>query len=108
MNVGQLRQALTNLPDHLPVVIDQEDLDLVGEYVEVMQVRFTDTDVYFDPKAFSLDGSRPYDRADWHNTGTSAREKPTEPVVLLGCRLPWRPTIDAEVIQPELGSGDQQ
>lgn len=63
MNVGQLRAAIANLPDHLPVVIDQEDLDLVGEYVEVMQVRFTDTDVYFDPEAFSLDGSRPYDRA---------------------------------------------
>lgn len=104
VNVGQLRQAIANLSDDLPVVIDQEDLDLVGEYVEVMQVRFTDSDVYFDPKGFSLDGSRPYDRADWHNTGTPAREKPTEPVVLLGCRLPWQPTIDAEIVQPELES----
>ena len=110
MNVGQLRAALANLPDHMPVVIEQEDLDLVGTYVEVMQVRFTDSDVYFDSKAFSLDGSRPYDRADWHwhNSGTPARGKPTEPVVLLGCKLPWRPTIDGEIAQPELGSGDQQ
>lgn len=105
MNVRELITALSRLDPELPIVIEQEDLELVGQYVEVMQVRFTDSDVYFDPEAFSLDGSRPYDRADWHNTGTPAREKPTEPVVLLGCRLPWRPTIDAEVIQPELPGG---
>lgn len=99
MNVRELMEKLSRLDPELPVVFEQEDLDLVGQYVEVMDVRFTNSDVYFDGKAFSLDGSRPYDRADWHNSGTEARDKPTEPVVLLNCKLPWKPTIDGSVIE---------
>ena len=105
MNVAELRQALAGLPDHLPVVIEQEHLDLVGEYVEVMQARFTDTEIYFNPDAYSCDGSRPYGRPDWYCTGTPKRDKPAEPVVILGCMRPHLPTIDGELAAPELESG---
>jgi hypothetical protein len=87
MNVRELTAKLSRMDPDAPVVIDQEDRDLVGTYVEVMDVRFTESEVYFDADQFSLDGSRPYDRADWHNTGSAGRNHPTEPVVLLNCLL---------------------
>jgi hypothetical protein len=106
MNVRELMAKLDRMDPELPVVFEQEDLDLVGQYVEVMDAQFTDDDVYFDAKAFSLDGSRPYDRRDWHNTGTPERKRAAEPVVLLSCKLPYRSTIDGEIASAELPAGN--
>lgn len=98
MNVEQLRKVLANLPGDMPVVIDQEDPELVGSYVEVMSVERRDDLIYRDHNEFSLDGSRPYDRPDWgYNDNT-----PTEPAVIIGCRAPQLPTIDGEIAPLEL------
>lgn len=104
MNVGQLRAALANLPDNMPVVIDQEDPELVGSYVELMSIERRDDLIYRDHDGYSFDGCRPYDRPDWGYNDTT----PTEPAVIVGCKLPWRPTIDGEIARPELESGDNK
>ncbi len=102
MRVRELIAALSRLDPELPVVIEQMDLELVGEYAEVMDLQWSD-DLFFDPKQFALDG-RGYDRPDWHNSGTAARNHPTEPVALISSQPPCQPVIDAEVIPAALES----
>ena len=105
MNVGQLRAALANLPDHMPVVIEQEDIDLVGTYVELMHVERRDDLIYHKETVDSVYGlNRRYDRPGWGYKDTT----PTEPAVIICCYQPLPPTIDGEIARPELGSGDQQ
>jgi hypothetical protein len=83
MNVGEVIQALSKLDPDLPVVIDQEDLQLFGEYLEVMSVRFSDDEIFRDDDRFSLDGMRPFDRCEWRFN----RDKKADPAVIVGCRL---------------------
>lgn len=95
MNVRELMEKLSRLDPNLPVILDVEDPELVGSYVEVMNVEFSDHDVCFDVEGFSFDGIRPYTRPDWGLRDTEG--KPCERVALLSCKLPWKPVLDVEL-----------
>ncbi|MGV0785211.1 hypothetical protein [Mycolicibacterium sp. XJ775] len=105
MNVGQLRAAIANLPDHLPVVMQQNN-EPHGDY-EVLAVTVEQAypDDLFHHTAPTYGGKVWESPQVWH---THDRERGNTDVVLLGSDKPWMPTIDAELAQPELGSGDQQ
>ncbi len=96
MNVGELIAKLSRMDPNLPVVIEQEDLELVGQYVELMHIEVSIDDVRYAPEDFSLDGSRPYTRPDWAWSGSVERNAPTIPVAMMSCKLPHQPTIDGE------------
>lgn len=103
MNVGELIAKLSRMDPSLPVVIEQEDLELVGQYVELMHIEISTDDVRYAPENFSLDGSRPYTRLDWALPGSVEGNIPAETVLLVSCNLPHQPVIDAEMDQTAIG-----
>lgn len=97
MNVGQLRQALTNLPDDMPVIIPACDIGTEDDFplviVPARRDRYGNVyeghvkwDGYTNIKALYI-GGYPPDGEDITPQGPE--------------------TIDAEVVQPELESGEQ-
>lgn len=107
MNVGQLRAALANLPDDMPVAIQSEcgwsELNLYVLPANLYRSPHYPTVTYL---------------SDGHvNTSSDVYANHTNTTALLFSEwgndgeniTPQAPeTIDAEVIRPELGSGDQQ
>ncbi|SHQ63038.1 Uncharacterised protein [Mycobacteroides abscessus subsp. bolletii] len=102
MNVGELIAKLSRMNPSLPVVIDQEDVELFGQYVELMHIEVSTDDVRYAPEDFSLDGSKPYTRPDWAWSGSAERNAPTIPVAMVSCKIPHRPTIDGELDRPAI------
>ncbi len=108
MNVAQLRQAIANLPDDMPVAIQSEcgwselnlyvlpanlrhspDYPMLSPYLSDGHVDTTRTVYAHHTNTTALLFS------EWGNDGEDITPRDPE-------------TIDAEVIQPELESGDQQ
>ncbi len=107
MNVGQLRAALANLPDNMPVVIPHE-IGVEHEFDLVIVPAHMDRHGYIGQEHVSFDTE--WSREIYAGTtnifalyigGYAPDGEDITP------EMPPR-VIDAELAQPELGSGDQQ
>lgn len=106
LTAGQLMEQLSRLDPDLPVVFEARDEPLGNYGVRAVEVDEQQRESLFADGPYGCDvfhekigGGYNGHPAEWW---TGDRYDQPGPVVFLRYELPWQPTIDGELAQPEL------